>query len=48
MSIASSLPQPLIGARADRSSMAWAVPAGVPLGGLGSPPSASSTASSRA
>ena len=35
MSIASSLLQPLIGARADRSSMAWAVPAGVALGGLG-------------
>ena len=35
MSIASSLLQPLIGARADRSGMAWAVPAGVALGGLG-------------
>ena len=35
MSVASSLLQPLIGARADRSSMAWAVPTGVALGGLG-------------
>jgi MFS transporter, FSR family, fosmidomycin resistance protein len=35
MSVASSLLQPLIGARADRSRMAWAVPAGVALGGLG-------------
>ena len=35
MSIASSLLQPLIGARADRHSMAWAVPVGVALGGVG-------------
>ena len=35
MSVASSLLQPLIGARADRSGMAWAVPAGVALGGIG-------------
>ena len=35
MSIASSLLQPLIGARADRYSMAWAVPVGVALGGIG-------------
>ena len=35
MSVASSLLQPLIGARADRSGMAWAVPAGVALGGVG-------------
>jgi MFS transporter, FSR family, fosmidomycin resistance protein len=34
MSAASSLLQPLIGARADRSSMAWAVPTGVALSGL--------------
>lgn len=35
MAIASSLLQPAIGARADRLNMAWAVPAGVALGGLG-------------
>ena len=35
MSIASSLLQPLIGARADRYPMAWAVPVGVALGGVG-------------
>jgi len=35
MSVASSLLQPLIGARADRSSMAWAAPTGIALGGLG-------------
>ena len=35
MSIASSLLQPVIGARADRHGMAWAVPVGVALGGVG-------------
>jgi len=35
MSVASSLLQPLIGARADRSSMEWAAPTGIALGGLG-------------
>lgn len=35
MSITSSLLQPAIGARSDRAGMAWAVPAGVALGGIG-------------